>query len=271
MEPAFYRGDLLFLTNPPNQLYQTGDITVYKIPGADIPIVHRVLETHDTKPKRSAKSESVSAVPLSRQRLLTKGDNNYVDDIELYKGLEWLERKHIIGKVRGYVFFSGLTAIPNISLPLIFRFLPYVGYVTIAMVSAYNLKISQYISTIPRIERLPSTKICTTWQPWPSRSDTAGVTPLRGVANLCHVAECTFRLYNLNINAININIRPSLTPSSILCTYRLNRRLLSWPLNIFMARSDRIAMAKQQKVENQAMYCGECKYDVGSNYLSLHW
>ena len=47
MEPAFYRGDLLFLTNPAGQRYQTGDITVYKIPGADIPIVHRVLETHD--------------------------------------------------------------------------------------------------------------------------------------------------------------------------------------------------------------------------------
>jgi len=101
MEPAFYRGDLLFLTNPANQLYQTGDITVYKIPGADIPIVHRVLETHDTKPKQSSKTASVSAVPLSRQRMLTKGDNNYVDDIELYRGLEWLERKHIVGKVRG--------------------------------------------------------------------------------------------------------------------------------------------------------------------------
>ncbi len=47
MEPAFYRGDLLFLTNPVNERYHTGDITVYKIPGADIPIVHRVLETHD--------------------------------------------------------------------------------------------------------------------------------------------------------------------------------------------------------------------------------
>jgi signal peptidase len=46
MEPAFYRGDLLFLTNPPNVPYQIGDITVYKIPGQDIPIVHRVLETH---------------------------------------------------------------------------------------------------------------------------------------------------------------------------------------------------------------------------------
>lgn len=47
MEPAFYRGDLLFLTNPPGQRYHTGDITVYKIPGAEIPIVHRVLETRD--------------------------------------------------------------------------------------------------------------------------------------------------------------------------------------------------------------------------------
>ena len=47
MEPAFHRGDLLFLTNPPGKRYHTGDITVYKVPGAAIPIVHRVLETHD--------------------------------------------------------------------------------------------------------------------------------------------------------------------------------------------------------------------------------
>ena len=52
MEPAFYRGDLLFLTNPANEQYRTGDITVYKIPGADIPIVHRVLEAHDAVLKR---------------------------------------------------------------------------------------------------------------------------------------------------------------------------------------------------------------------------
>lgn len=58
MEPAFYRGDLLFLTNPPSELYRTGDITVYRIPGADIPIVHRVLETHDVPPKRKSKKAS---------------------------------------------------------------------------------------------------------------------------------------------------------------------------------------------------------------------
>ena len=98
MEPAFYRGDLLFLTNPTHETYRTGDITVYKIPGASIPIVHRVLETHDIKPKKSALQPIIP-----NQLLLTKGDNNYVDDIDLYQGLEWLERKHIVGKVRGYV------------------------------------------------------------------------------------------------------------------------------------------------------------------------
>ena len=37
------------------------------------------------------------------QRVLTKGDNNPVDDIALYRGLKYLERKHVVGKVRGYV------------------------------------------------------------------------------------------------------------------------------------------------------------------------
>ncbi|KAI0772947.1 hypothetical protein BD413DRAFT_473757 [Trametes elegans] len=118
MEPAFYRGDLLFLTNPTDQRYQVGDITVYKIPGADIPIVHRVLETHDFVSKNKG---LVAAAPVvDKQLLLTKGDNNHIDDIELYQGLEWLERKHIVGKVRG--------------------FLPYIGYVTIAMNDFPQLK-----------------------------------------------------------------------------------------------------------------------------------
>ena len=37
------------------------------------------------------------------QLVLTKGDNNPVDDIALYRGLKYLERKHVVGKVRGYV------------------------------------------------------------------------------------------------------------------------------------------------------------------------
>ncbi|KAJ3716573.1 hypothetical protein EV361DRAFT_924585 [Lentinula raphanica] len=118
MEPAFYRGDLLFLTNPPNERYHTGDITVYKIPGADIPIVHRVMETHDVS--SPVKISGLDLKVPGEQLILTKGDNNHIDDIDLYQGLDWLERKHIVGKVRG--------------------FLPYVGYVTIAMNDFPQLK-----------------------------------------------------------------------------------------------------------------------------------
>ncbi|TFK39607.1 hypothetical protein BDQ12DRAFT_722446 [Crucibulum laeve] len=113
MEPAFQRGDVLFLTNPSQDRYMTGDIIVYKVPGAEVPIVHRVLETHD-----ACAVEPLSCA--STQRLLTKGDNNPVDDIELYEGLEWLERKHVVGKVRG--------------------FLPFIGYITIAMNDIPQLK-----------------------------------------------------------------------------------------------------------------------------------
>ncbi|KAF8558593.1 hypothetical protein OG21DRAFT_1455141 [Imleria badia] len=124
MEPAFYRGDLLFLTNPPNARYQTGDITVYKVPKAEIPIVHRVLETHDilvsNSTRKSKKDPFAKYAPGPNQLMLTKGDNNHVDDIELYQGLDYLERRHIIGKVRG--------------------FLPYIGYVTIAMNDFPQLK-----------------------------------------------------------------------------------------------------------------------------------
>ena len=63
-----------------------------------------VIHDHDYKLTRVIVRAAILASPVSQdQLLLTKGDNNYVDDIELYQGLEWLERKHIVGKVRGYV------------------------------------------------------------------------------------------------------------------------------------------------------------------------
>jgi hypothetical protein len=42
------------------------------------------------------------------QLVLTKGDNNPVDDIALYRGLKYLERKHVVGKVKGYVSTLGV-------------------------------------------------------------------------------------------------------------------------------------------------------------------
>lgn len=46
MEPAFQRGDILFLDNQPTRI-NVGEIVVYNVKGRDVPIVHRVLETHE--------------------------------------------------------------------------------------------------------------------------------------------------------------------------------------------------------------------------------
>jgi signal peptidase len=47
MEPAFHRGDLLFLTNYEEDPIRVGEIVVFKVEGRDIPIVHRVLKLHE--------------------------------------------------------------------------------------------------------------------------------------------------------------------------------------------------------------------------------
>merc|ERR1712159_889007 len=47
MEPAFYRGDLLFLTHYRNEPVDIGEIVVYKLAEREIPIVHRVIKRHE--------------------------------------------------------------------------------------------------------------------------------------------------------------------------------------------------------------------------------
>ena len=99
MEPAFQRGDLLFLYNRDTVSDPAvGDIVVYNVEGNPMTIVHRIVGKwggNDTK-------------------FLTKGDNNYANDVGLYaKGQFYLGREHIVGKVVGY--------------------LPFVGYVTIVL------------------------------------------------------------------------------------------------------------------------------------------
>ncbi|KDR70943.1 hypothetical protein GALMADRAFT_254547 [Galerina marginata CBS 339.88] len=134
MEPAFQRGDIIFLSNPTHRPYTNGDIVVYKIPGAEIPIVHRILETHDISDDHDRKGHrySFSKIPgpigrsenTPQQLLLTKGDNNPVDDVALYNGVDWLRGEQVIGKVWG--------------------FLPYVGYVSIAMNDMPRLKYAAF-------------------------------------------------------------------------------------------------------------------------------
>lgn len=47
MEPAFFRGDLLFLSNFEDEPVRVGDIVVFKIEGREIPIVHRAIKIHE--------------------------------------------------------------------------------------------------------------------------------------------------------------------------------------------------------------------------------
>jgi len=101
MEPFFYRGDLLFLTNNDNEPLETGEIVVFKIEGRDIPIVHRVLKVHQGDQNDN-----------SSLKFLTKGDNNNVDDRGLYaQGQSWLQKKDMVGKARGFVPQVGIVTI----------------------------------------------------------------------------------------------------------------------------------------------------------------
>jgi len=118
MEPAFQRGDLLFLWNRSPRA-EVGEIVVYNVKGKDIPIVHRVVRSFtEEDPKQKTKKAGSSSKPITHepsQKLLTKGDNNVADDTELYaRGQDYLNREEdIVGSVRGYI--------------------PSVGYVTIML------------------------------------------------------------------------------------------------------------------------------------------
>ncbi|QPG98827.1 Signal peptidase complex catalytic subunit [Epichloe festucae Fl1] len=98
MEPAFQRGDILFLWNRNlRQETSVGEIVVYNVKGKDIPIVHRVVRKFGTGDKA---------------KLLTKGDNNNSDDTDLYaRGQDYLQRQDIIGSVVGYFPFVGYVTI----------------------------------------------------------------------------------------------------------------------------------------------------------------
>ena len=47
MEPAVFRGDLLFLTNYEDDPLEAGEVVVFKVEGREIPIVHRVIKLHE--------------------------------------------------------------------------------------------------------------------------------------------------------------------------------------------------------------------------------
>ena len=110
MEPSFYRGDILFLSNY-NEPYQVGDIVVYQM-DHDIPIVHRLITVQEV-------------TKGGENYLLTKGDNNNIHDRGLYDhGAMYLNKKHILGKIRAQAPYIGM-------LTIILNDYPYLKYAVI--------------------------------------------------------------------------------------------------------------------------------------------
>ena len=69
MEPAFRRGDILFLNNQDNPI-RVGEVVVFKIKDRDIPIVHRVMKVHEKCGRASLRSgqAEADAANLARTR-----------------------------------------------------------------------------------------------------------------------------------------------------------------------------------------------------------
>jgi len=117
MEPGFYRGDILFL-NMGKRKVDNGEIVVFNIDGRDIPIVHRSLRVHTER-------------STGNQEILTKGDNNYANDRGLYKpGQDWLQKKHLIGRVVGYCPYVGM-------LTIIMNDYPFLKYMLIGILGFF--------------------------------------------------------------------------------------------------------------------------------------
>eukprot|EP00049_Salpingoeca_infusionum_P008563 m.142040 g.142040 ORF g.142040 m.142040 type:complete len:150 (+) comp14048_c0_seq1:207-656(+) len=108
MEPAFQRGDLLFLSYDRTDPIRVGETVVFQVDGRNIPIVHRVMRIH----------EDVDG----KVRFLTKGDNNRVDDRGLYPpGQMWLSPDEVVGRARGFVPYVGMVTILMNDYPM-FKF-----------------------------------------------------------------------------------------------------------------------------------------------------
>ncbi|KAA8499644.1 Signal peptidase complex catalytic subunit SEC11 [Porphyridium purpureum] len=96
MLPGMRRGDIMFLWNS-NAPLRTGDIVVYEIPGREVPIIHRVIRVH--------------ARGIESEQIMTKGDNNFVDDAPLYDGRDLLSRDFLVGRAVGSIPYAGYLTI----------------------------------------------------------------------------------------------------------------------------------------------------------------
>lgn len=118
MEPAFYRGDILFL-HMGYTPFRAGDIVVFKVEDREIPIVHRIIKVHEKED--------------GQVDMLTKGDNNAVDDRGLYASSQsWINKRHVIGRAKGYLPYIGMVTI-------IMNDYPIVKYVLVGLMGLFVL------------------------------------------------------------------------------------------------------------------------------------
>ncbi|MCJ1453677.1 Signal peptidase complex catalytic subunit [Mycoblastus sanguinarius] len=116
MEPAFYRGDVIFVWNR-EPIFDVGDIAVCWFEGRKLPMVHRIIQKRILPIKADSDGNSTRERQSTQHEYeyLTKGDNNSDDDTTLYpEGQPYLFRHDIVGVVYGYVPKIGyLTLILN--------------------------------------------------------------------------------------------------------------------------------------------------------------
>ncbi|CAD7950748.1 unnamed protein product [Amoebophrya sp. A120] len=99
MEPGFYRGDILILNMWREERFVPGDVIVFQVEGRGIPIVHRIVNAH-----KNRKTEEYA--------ILTKGDNNQVDDRGLYMSKQnFISRKEVMGRAFGFLPYVGMITI----------------------------------------------------------------------------------------------------------------------------------------------------------------
>ncbi|OAF68130.1 hypothetical protein A3Q56_04101 [Intoshia linei] len=85
MEPAFWRGDIMFVYHNEAEGISVGDIVIFNFDTREIPIVHRALEVHTYN--------------NGTFEVLTKGDNNNGNDRPLYPpGVKFVRKEQFLGK-----------------------------------------------------------------------------------------------------------------------------------------------------------------------------
>ncbi|PVI01092.1 putative signal peptidase I [Periconia macrospinosa] len=115
MAPAFFRGDILIISNNTDRI-KVGDIPVVWFEDATLPMVHRAVKVvwGQRKDVNGDGSEEMkgSGEANVEQFVLTKGDNSPIDDVALYPwGQKFVYREQIIGVVKWYVPWLGWPAI----------------------------------------------------------------------------------------------------------------------------------------------------------------